>query len=200
VAQLSYLATWYLSAGVVPERRSLSAHPSIVPFQFFATADGYIAVACAKEKFFADLITLMELPEAANARFASFDGRRMHREELVALLSRRFAEHPTEVWMERLAGRIPCAPVRTVPAALDQAELEARDMLATYESPLLGPVRSVGLPVTFSDFRPDYRAAPLLGGDSLGVLADAGFLPDQIRELQRAGAFGRDPEETRESD
>ena len=44
-------------------RLPLSAHPSIVPFQFFATADGYIAVACAKEKFFRTLAAALGMPE-----------------------------------------------------------------------------------------------------------------------------------------
>src|SRR5207245_2134780 len=43
LAMLTYPATWYLSQGVVTERLPDSAHPSIVPFQFFATADGHIA-------------------------------------------------------------------------------------------------------------------------------------------------------------
>src|SRR5207302_9787336 len=51
LAMHSYRATWYLSAGVAGERTAASGHPSIVPFQFFATADGHLAVACAKEKF-----------------------------------------------------------------------------------------------------------------------------------------------------
>ena len=56
LAMLSYQATWWLSAGIETRRLPSSAHPSIVPFQFFATADGYIAIACAKEKFFQALI------------------------------------------------------------------------------------------------------------------------------------------------
>jgi crotonobetainyl-CoA:carnitine CoA-transferase CaiB-like acyl-CoA transferase len=191
LAQLSYLATWYLTLGIVPERQPLSAHPSIVPFQFFETADGYIAVACAKEKFFRDLALLMDLPElAADPRFASFDARRAHRDELLVLLSRRFREESTERWMERLGGRVPCAPVRTVPQALDEDELRSRNMLAGYESALFGTVRSLGLPVSISDFRPTYRPAPSLDGDRGAILADAGFEPDEVAELREAGAFG----------
>src|ERR687898_977374 len=65
LAMLSYQATWWLSAGIETRRLPLSAHPSIVPFQFFATADGYIAVACAKEKFFQALSQAIDMPELA---------------------------------------------------------------------------------------------------------------------------------------
>ena len=71
-----------LSGDLVPvlgfrdRRRPLSAHPSVVPFQFFATADGHIAIACPKEKFFTALVRVMGLPElATDERFASFSAR-----------------------------------------------------------------------------------------------------------------------------
>ena len=54
---LTYPAAWYLSAGIVTERHPLSGHPSMVPFQFIETADGYLALACPKEKFFQDLVS-----------------------------------------------------------------------------------------------------------------------------------------------
>src|SRR5438445_8457816 len=56
LAMLSYPATWYLSLGLRSTRQPLSAHPTITPFQFFSTADGYIALACPKEKFFQLLV------------------------------------------------------------------------------------------------------------------------------------------------
>ena len=49
--ELIYIGTWAASAGYVPQRIAESAHPSIVPFQAFQTADGWITVACAKQKF-----------------------------------------------------------------------------------------------------------------------------------------------------
>src|SRR3954470_5034195 len=63
LAMLSYQATWWLSAGFEAVRQPMSAHPTIVPFQFFATADGYIAVACAKEKFFRTLAEVVGLAD-----------------------------------------------------------------------------------------------------------------------------------------
>ncbi len=56
LAMLSYPATWFLSSGFETRRLPLSAHPSVVPFQFFATADGHIAIACPKERFFRALV------------------------------------------------------------------------------------------------------------------------------------------------
>jgi crotonobetainyl-CoA:carnitine CoA-transferase CaiB-like acyl-CoA transferase len=193
LAMLTYPATWYLTAGIVTERQRMSAHPSIVPFQFFETADGYIAVACPKEKFFdalarsTDQAGLIDDP-----RFRSFADRREHRSALLSLLGDRFRQETTEFWMERLGGRVPCAPVRSLSEALDLSELESRDMLASYSHPIFGEVRGVGTPFTLDGFRPTYFMAPLLGGDNARVVEELGYSPDQIAELAAAGAFGED--------
>jgi crotonobetainyl-CoA:carnitine CoA-transferase CaiB-like acyl-CoA transferase len=187
----NYRATWYLTAGVPGERTPNSSHPSIVPFQFFPTADGYLAVACAKEKFFRALIEGIDLGElAGDERFTNFEGRRQHREELTKILEHRLREQPTEYWVRLLRGRVPVAPVRSMEAALDRSELEDRGMLATYSHAALGEVSTVGLPVKMSGFAPEYRPGPRLGGDSDDVLALAGYDPGEIAALRQRGAFG----------
>jgi crotonobetainyl-CoA:carnitine CoA-transferase CaiB-like acyl-CoA transferase len=188
---LGYRATWYLSAGVATDRRPLSAHPSVVPFQFFATADGYIAVACPKEKFFVALAEALETPELArDPRFASFAARDGHRDELLPILSERFAARSTDEWLTRLRGRVPIAPVRGMAEALDEDELAGRDMLGVYEHPVLGTVRSLGLPIRVGDFEPTYRAAPSLGGDAADLLREAGYDEAAVARLADKGAFG----------
>jgi crotonobetainyl-CoA:carnitine CoA-transferase CaiB-like acyl-CoA transferase len=163
-----------------------------VPFQFFATADGYIAVACAKEKFFQALIQVIGMAELAeDPRFGSFAARHQHRADLTQLLSQRFRERTTAEWLDRLRGQVPCAPVRELSDALDVERLQRRDMLASYEHPRLGTVRGVGLPLRVSGFTPRYRASPVLGGDAADLLAELGFEESAIARLADAGAFGR---------
>ncbi len=193
LAMLSYPATWYLSAGFVTGRLPLSAHPSIVPFQFFATADGYLAVACPKEKFWTALVRAMDLPElAGDERFSSFSARREHRADTLAILEARFATRTTADWLARLSGVVPAAPVRSLEAALDLDELRGRDMLAEYEHPVLGTVRSVGLPLRVGGYAPAYEPGPALGGDQAAVLGSVGYDETAIRALREAGAFGRE--------
>jgi crotonobetainyl-CoA:carnitine CoA-transferase CaiB-like acyl-CoA transferase len=199
LAMLSYPATWYLSGGHVTGRLPLSAHPSIVPFQFFATADGYLAIACPKEKFWTALVEAMGLPELlADARFGSFSARREHRDETVTILEARFASRTTADWLAVLSGLVPVAPVRTMEEALDLDELRARSMLAEYEHPVLGPVRSVGLPLRVGEYEPAYRPGPGLGGDQAAVLRSAGYGDEEIESLRAEGAFGGQPHEVDE--
>ncbi len=181
LAMLSYPATWFLSSGFASQRHAMSAHPSVVPFQFFATADGYIAIAAPKEKFFRALVEQMGLSDlGSDPRFADFEGRRHNREVLLARLTGRFAERTTADWLATLRGVIPIAPVRSMEAALDRDELAARGMLAEYDHPAFGRVGSIGLPLTMTDHAPNYRAAPGLGADGAALLEELGFPADWL--------------------
>jgi crotonobetainyl-CoA:carnitine CoA-transferase CaiB-like acyl-CoA transferase len=185
---LTYPATWYLTQGVVTERLPNSAHPSIVPFQFFPTADGHIAIACAKEKFFKALVAALQL--APDPRFTSFESRRENRQALTELLEERFRARPTAEWLALLSGKVPIAPVRPLTDVLNRDELAARHMLASYPHPVFGQVESVGLPLTISGFSPEYRPGPSLDADRASILQSLGYSGEEIARLEGAGAFG----------
>ena len=169
----------------------MSGHPTVVPFQFFATADGHIAIATPKEKFFRALVDGMGLPELVDdRRFIDFEARGRHRDSLLPILSARFAERSTADWLTALRGRIPIAPVRSLEEALELSELRARGMSAEYDHPQFGSVRSVGLPLAMSGYEPTYRPGPPLDGDRGGILAELGYDDDSIERLRADGAFG----------
>lgn len=193
LAMLSYQATWGLSAGHLAERLPHSAHPTIVPFQFFATSDGYLAVACAKDKFFAALIAHLDLPALADdPRFANFGARHLNREALLAILAERFSAAPTAHWVALLQGTVPVAPVRSLPEVLNHSQLADRNMLASFTHPQLGPVHSVGLPIHVSGYTPRYRASPAPGAHTRDALRAAGLSDAEISRLAREGAFGEE--------
>ncbi len=191
LAMLSYHATWGLSAGHIAERLPHSAHPTIVPFQFFATSDGYLAVACAKDKFFSALLERLELPDlAGDPRFADFSERHANRDALVDLLAQRFASAPTAHWVTLLQGAVPVAPVRSLREVLDPDLLAEREMLASFTHPDLGEVSSIGMPLHVSGYSPPYRASPPLGAHTHDALRAAGLSEADITRLKHAGAFG----------
>lgn len=188
---LTYPATWYLSRGIMTERQPMSAHPSVVPFQFFRTADGYIAIACPKEKFFLALTEAMSLLElASDERFSSFAARQEHRGELLGILGERFRQRGTDEWIGRLRGRVPCAPVRSLADALEVDALQERNILASYSHPTLGDVRSVGTPFALGGFEPAYSAGPQLDGDRERILQELGYSGEEIEALEKDGVFG----------
>jgi crotonobetainyl-CoA:carnitine CoA-transferase CaiB-like acyl-CoA transferase len=105
-------------------------------------------------------------------------------------LSERLRQETTEAWIERLRGRVPCAPVRSLAEALDEDELESRDMLATYPHHAFNQVRTVSTPFTLAGYRPEYRAGPGLGGDCAAILAELDYSEGEVAALAAAGAFG----------
>src|SRR5262249_41749942 len=113
LAELMYVATWVASEGYVPERLANSAHPSLVPFQNFQTADGWIVVACPKPKFWERLCVAVEHPELPeDPRFVDFAARREHRDELIAILEPVFRDRASAEWLELLADAgVPSTPV-----------------------------------------------------------------------------------------
>ena len=191
LAMLSYQATWGLSAGHIVERLPHSAHPTIVPFQFFAASDGYLAVACAKDKFFSALIERLGLSHLADEpRFADFSLRHANRDALLDALAQRFATASVEHWITLLQGAVPVAPVRDLREVLDHDLLAERAMLASFTHPELGEVRSIGMPLHVSDYAPHYQASPALGAHTLDALRAAGLSDADIARLTNAGAFG----------
>jgi crotonobetainyl-CoA:carnitine CoA-transferase CaiB-like acyl-CoA transferase len=185
LAELVYVGTWAASRGYVPPRRRNSAHPSIVPFQNFETADGWIVVACPKEKFWQLLCGAIGRPELAE-EFPSFAERDRRREELEPILEEAFRQRTSGDWLSALAAAgVPSAPVNGV----EQALAEAR--LVEYEHPRLGTVRHVASPLRLSGSEPPVRAAPERGEDTERVLVDlCRYEPARVQELAAAGVFG----------
>lgn len=197
LALLSYLGTWHLTAGYAPARTHHSAHPSLVPFQNFQTADGWVVVGCAKEKFWERLVAVLELPDvASDPRFSNFNGRREAREELLNRLEARFKERTTAQWLEPLrAAGVPCGPVNTVAEALADPLAAERQMIVETENPSFGTVRQVAPAVRVGppggDREGAHRRAPDLDEHARYVLHDLlGYDDDTVWALHAAGAFG----------
>ncbi len=193
ISLLNYLAAWHLNGDFTPERMRLSAHPSLVPFQNFATSDGWIVVGCAKEKFWRRLSEVIGRPELAeDVRFADFSARRDNSTTLLAVLEDVFRTEPTDVWLGRLAvAGVPCAPINSVAEALADPQTRARDMIVETEHPVFGRVRQVASPVRVGSEPVRHRAAPSRHGDAEGILKGLlGYDQVEIAHLSSSGAFG----------
>lgn len=193
IGMIGYPATWYAHDGREPARTPHSAHPSLVPFQNFPTADGWIVVACPKEKFFRRLLEALGRDDLAeDPRFGDFAQRREHRDALVAALEAEFATADTARWLQLLTGHgVPCAPVRTVGQALGDPHTTQRGDLVETDSPTWGRVRAPASPVRFGRPREGHDAAPDRGVHTDEVCTELlRYGSETVAALRKAGAFG----------
>jgi crotonobetainyl-CoA:carnitine CoA-transferase CaiB-like acyl-CoA transferase len=187
----NYLASWTLTRGYVPERVRHGGHPSIVPSQLFATADGWLMVMCQTDAFYRELVHRLGRPDlATDARYGSMAARLSHREALVAELEPIFVTRTTADWLEMLGGRVPVAPVNDLATALADPQVVATDLLVEYDHPRFGRVRQVGGPVRPSAPAPHPVPGSPLGHDTHAVLRSLlGLDPEAIEALTSTGAI-----------
>lgn len=193
VSLLTYLGTWAASRGYEPKRMKNSAHPSLFPFQAFPTSDGWIMVACAKEKFWLRLVEAMELDDlAGDPAYSDFAGRMERREELSRVLEDRFGQKTTDEWVAILhENGVPCGPVHDVEEALSEPHVLARGILMEYSHPTLGQVRTPGTAVQVGGWSRPGRSGPRLDEHREAVLDQIlGYTAEHVARLEEGGAFG----------
>ena len=198
LAQLTYIGAWVASGGFEPKRMPDSAHQTVVPFQAFATDDGWIMIACPKQLLWERLCAAIGQPElAADERFSDFAARDRNRDILVPLLQDVLAGRSTAEWLEVLeAHGVPSGPVNDVAAALRDEQVAARGGMSEYEHPVLGVVRGPASPFRLSDHVPVATRAPRLGEHTRQLLGElCGYDEEHLHRLAEAGVFGAANEE-----
>jgi crotonobetainyl-CoA:carnitine CoA-transferase CaiB-like acyl-CoA transferase len=193
LAELMYVGTWTATAGFQPRRMPQSAHPSIVPFQNFATADGWIVVSCPKQKFWELLCEAIGRPElAGDARFADFGARDRNRDELLPILDEVFRSRSTAEWIDVLAAAgVPCGPVNDVESALADPQAAARGAVVEVDHPRFGTVRQAATPLRVGDEPAPLERAPFRGEHTEEVLIGlCGYSAARVRVLEDEGVFG----------
>jgi crotonobetainyl-CoA:carnitine CoA-transferase CaiB-like acyl-CoA transferase len=192
VACLANQAMNYLATGKAPVRMG-NAHPNIVPYQDFPTADGDMVLTVGNDQQFARLCDVLGHPEwASNECFATNRARLANRRELIPKLRQATVMRSTREWVEILerAG-VPCGPVNTLDQVFDDPQVLARGMRQTVSHPYLGEVPTVGNPIKLKLTPVTYRAAPpLLGQQSDQILRRlAGLSSGEIEDLRDRGVI-----------
>jgi crotonobetainyl-CoA:carnitine CoA-transferase CaiB-like acyl-CoA transferase len=164
-------------------RRYGNGHPSIVPYEPFETADGWIAVAAANDSLWRALCAALDRPDlAADERLASNPGRVAHRQELTRELAATFAAHGAEEWLQRLEARgVPAGKIRGVGEAFAAAADAGRPATVTVNHPTAGELSLPASPIAFApgaDVQP--LPPPLLGEHTREVLGELGLDADEL--------------------
>ena len=192
VACLANQAMNYLTTGVAPQRLG-NAHPNIVPYQDFPTADGDFILTVGNDSQFRKFTEVAGRPElGGDPRFATNKLRVANRAELVPLIRQLTVFKTTAEWVAQLeAVGVPCGPINDLAQVFADPQVRARGLAMQLPHALAGLVPQVASPIRLSETPVEYRnAPPLLGEHTQQVLEQVlGLDAGVVEGLRRSGVL-----------
>ena len=192
VACLANQAMNYLTTGAAP-RRLGNAHPNIVPYQDFPTADGDFILTVGNDSQFRKFAGVAGQPQwAVDPRFVTNKQRVANRAALIPLIRQATVFKTTAQWVAQLeAAGVPCGPINDLAQVFADPQVLARGMALTLPHALAGSVPQVASPIRLSESPVEYRhAPPLLGEHTEQVLAEVLQLsPGAVAHLREGGVI-----------
>jgi len=174
VTMLANQALYYLVGGT-PPARSGGWHPSLAPYQPFASADEPFIVACGNDGQFVTLCTFIGRAElATDPRFVTNPDRNAHRQELAAELEAEFVKQPRAYWLDELPKQgVPSSAVNSIADVFEEPQVIARNMRIEVPNAAAGTAPGVANPIKFSETPLDYPVGPpTLGEHTDEVLSE----------------------------
>ena len=172
-AALANQASNYLIGGEIPQRLG-NAHPNIVPYQAFATADGHIILAVGNQAQFERLCNVLEQPDwLKDKRYSSNSARVDNRQTLCAEISQLLLQRNSQDWLSLFEQQqIPCGPINNLEQVFSHAQLQARNMLVKTKEPRSGEIQLPANPINYSRTPIAYSGPPpQLGNDTESILS-----------------------------
>ena len=194
MAVLANQAAGFLATGQAPGRAG-NIHPSLAPYQDFATSDGNVLLAIGNDGQFARFCAAVGHEAwARDERFATNTARVRHRGALLALMEPLMRTRTTADWIALLEDKaVPCGPINTIAQAFDDPQVRARGLrvdLPRTAGDGIASVATVANPMRLSATPVSYRSAPPgLGQHTDEVLRELGLSPGAIAELRAQRAI-----------
>ena len=174
VATLANQASNYLIGGEIPQRLG-NAHPNIVPYQAFATADGHIILAVGNQGQFERLCQLLGKPDwLEDQRYQSNSARVENRQRLCTQISQLLEKRSSKDWLAALEQQqIPCGPINNLEQLFEDPQLLARNMLVSIEERRSGELTLPANPINYSRSQINYSVPPPeLGSSTESILSN----------------------------
>ncbi|WP_206194151.1 CaiB/BaiF CoA transferase family protein [Pseudomonas viridiflava] len=192
VACLANQAMNYLTTGVAPKRLG-NAHPNIVPYQDFPTADGDFILTVGNDSQFRKFAEVAGQSQwATDPRFLTNKLRVANRGELIPLIRQATVFKTTAQWVDELeAAGVPCGPVNDLAQVFADPQVLARGLAIELPHALGGRVAQVASPIRLSETPVEYRRAPPLLGEHTAQVLQAllGMSGDEVAALKEAGVL-----------
>jgi crotonobetainyl-CoA:carnitine CoA-transferase CaiB-like acyl-CoA transferase len=161
-------------------------------FHTWDTADGHVVGLVIQDSQFHGLLRALRREDlASDARFANLTQRFLHMDELIAELASEMRKWPTAELVARAREHgAPFSPVNDVDAFLLDPQARHRETVSEVEDPRFGTTRFLRHPVRYAATPASLRRhPPRLGEHADELLAEAGFAPEEIRNLRASGAL-----------
>ena len=159
IAILENAIARYLSKNEIPKPMG-SRHPSIAPFEAFKTKDSYIIIAAGNDKLFEKLCNILEVPEIfTDEKFKTNSARAKNMDELKTVLENKLSAKSTNEWISQMEkDKIPCGPIFNIKEAVENPQVEARNMIVKAYHKVIGDFKLAGNPIKMSTYEdPDKR-------------------------------------------
>ena len=153
IAILENAIARYLSKNEIPKPMG-SRHPSIAPFEAFKTSDSYIIIAAGNDKLFENLCKALELNNIVeDKKYNTNSSRSENMDELKTILENKLQKKSTNEWVKILEElKIPCGPIFNIKQAVENPQIEARNMIVKAYHKVIGDFKLAGNPIKMSSY------------------------------------------------
>jgi crotonobetainyl-CoA:carnitine CoA-transferase CaiB-like acyl-CoA transferase len=189
VGFLGYILQGFWKNGQEPKPPG-SSHDSLCPYEVFDTSDRPVLLGVANDSLWAKFCAVAGSPSLIlDPRFLTNALRVANRKETVAEVAALLAKRTRAEWIDQLSSAgVPVSPVHTLSEMTAHPHTVQGGMVQSYSHPKYGELNSVALPLRINGMRSKARrSAPVLGADTMGLLNEMGFSPEDVRKFADAG-------------
>ena len=154
IAILENAIARYLSKNEIPKPMG-SRHPSIAPFEAFKTKDSHIIIAAGNDKLFEKLCNVLQIPNIfKDEKFNTNSSRSKNMDELKEILEAKLSSKITTDWVSQMEKeRIPCGPIYNIKEAVENPQIESRNMIVKAYHKVIGEFKLAGNPIKMSSYK-----------------------------------------------
>ena len=187
ISMLNYMATMHSMSGLIPEPIG-NSHFVHMPYNTFRTRDFPIVIAAVGDQFWPRLLKIFKDPELKNSEFEKAFERQKNKEKIESILQKELLNESSEYWLNELEKEsVPCARVNNLEQAMNDEQIQYRNMLVDVMHPEGGSVKVPGNPIKLSSIENEqYSSPPLLGEHTKEVLQKwLNFSDEKLNELDK---------------
>ena len=171
ISMLNYMATMHTMSGLIPEPIG-NSHFVHMPYNTFHTKDFPIVIAAVGDQFWPRLLKIFKDPKLKNPIYEKAFERQKNKKEIENILQKELLNELSEYWLDELEKEsVPCARVNNLEQAINDEQVQHRNMLVDVAHPEGGSVKVPGNPIKLSSYEnEEYSSPPLLGEHTKEVL------------------------------